>query len=138
MKVFLKYGDDANTAKNVKGRRRLSAAIDDKPAVVNQKYEIDESKGKLNVVIVPEKGTRPGETELEFEYRVEGDKIPPPPPPVPEKPKPVEEKPAAEKAEAESSGTNVILIAACGVLLVLVLVCCFLYVQYRNKLNKQK
>lgn len=132
MKVYLRAGDSPNTAKSVKGRRRLAAVLEDTPVERNKRYAVDLSQGKLNLVVVPDAGTRPGETELKFEYSVEGEKIPPPAPVVPPS------TTAVEAAEPESGGVEVILIACCGVLLVLVLVCCFLYVQYRNKLNKQK
>lgn len=69
---------------------------------------------------------------MKFEYRVEGEKIPPPEPVTPPTEKPV------TPAKEEGGGTNIVLIIVCGVLLVLVLVCCILYMQYRNKLNKQK
>ena len=131
MKVYIRSGDNAKTAKSVKGRRRLSSVLDDKPLELHKKYPVDLSKGKLNLVVIPDKGTKPGEAKLKFEYNVDGEKLPPPPPPTP----PKKEEP---KKKEEGGGTNVILIAACGVLLVLVLVCCFLYIQYKNKLTKQK
>lgn len=127
----MRTGSDPATAKSVKGRRRLSEALEDKPLEVMKDYPVDLSKGKLNLVVVPKEGTKPDETALKFEYRVEGEKIPPPAPATP----PTETE---DTSEDEGGSTNGILIACCGVLLVLVIVCCVLYMQYRNKLNKQK
>jgi len=121
LKVYLRTGDNATTAKSVKGRRVLAAVLEDTPVLLNKRYPVDLSKGKLNLVVVPEPGTKPGDTQLKFEYSVEGEKIPPPAP-APATPPATSPEPAAEEG-----GTNIILIAACGVLLVLVLVCCFLY-----------
>lgn len=131
LKVYIRVGDDPSTAKSVKGRRRLNAALEDKPIEVNKEYPVDLSKGKLNIIIVPDEGTVEGDTAFAFEYRVEGEKIPPPAPEVPVVADSGEEK-------EEEGGTNIILIAACGVLFVLVIVCCCLYMQYRNRLNEQK
>lgn len=157
MKVYLKLGDDPNKLKDVKQRRRLNSVLEDKPLEVNKYYPINLSEGKLNLLIVPDPGTKPGETELNFEYRIEGEKIPPPapkPPVVIKKPdlkpkaeiarapapEPVvekaEEKPVEEPVPEKESGVELILIIACGALAVLVLVCCVVYVQYRTKLNE--
>jgi len=58
LKVYLRTGDDPATAKSVKGRRRLNASsFDDKPLEVNKDYPVDLSKGKLNLIVVPEPGT---------------------------------------------------------------------------------
>ena len=153
LRVYLKIGDDINTAKSIKGRRRLNAVIEDKGLEVNKSYKIDLSQGKLNVMVVPDKGTKPGDTALSWEYRVDGEKLPPPvkpddkpkePEKKPEEPKaPVKEEPKEPKTDTpvvakEEEGIEVILIIVCGVLVVLVLVCCVLYIQYRNKLTQQK
>lgn len=82
------------------------------------------------MVVIPDPGTKKGDTELKFEYRVEGEKIPPTPP------KPVEKPPV--KADPEDDGLSMILIIVCGVLVVLVLVCCCLYIQYSKKLSQEK
>jgi len=124
LKVYLRVGDNANTAKSIKGRRRLQAVMTDTPLEVNTKYPVDLSQGKLNLVVIPDEGTKPGETELKFEYRVEGEKLPPPAPPVVEP----TTTPVPITPKEEEGGIEVILIIVCAVLLILVLVCCVLYV----------
>ena len=54
LKVYIRVGDDLDTAKSVKGRRRLNAALEDKPIEVNKDYPVDLSKGKLNIIVVPD------------------------------------------------------------------------------------
>ena len=70
IKAYLKIGDDPSNLKSIKGRRRLSTVIEDKPLELFKKYPIDLSLGKLNLLVIPDAGTKPGETELNFEYRV--------------------------------------------------------------------
>ena len=101
MRVYLKIGDDINTAKSIKGRRRLNAVIEDKGLEVNKSYKIDLSQGKLNVMVVPDKGTKPGDTALSWEYRVDGEKLPPPVKPD-DKPKEPETKPEEKPKEPET------------------------------------
>jgi len=41
LKVYLKVGDSPNSAKSVKGRRRLSTVLEDKPLEINKSYPVD-------------------------------------------------------------------------------------------------
>jgi type IV secretory pathway VirB10-like protein len=50
--------------------------------------------------VVPDKGTKPGDTALSWEYRVDGEKLPPPVKPE-EKPKEPEKKPEEKPKEPE-------------------------------------
>jgi len=90
LKVYLKIGDDPKKVKSIKGRRRLLTVIEDKPLTVDGNYiKVPLSNGKLNLLVIPDPGTKPGDAKLKFNFLVKGDKIvpkPPTPPPVVKKP----------------------------------------------------
>lgn len=122
MKAYLRGGSDSKSAKSIaapKGRR-LEDAMDDAPMEQGKDYPLDMSKGKLLLVVIPDEGTKPEDTNLEFKYWIVGEKIPEK---VVEKPKEPKPEPVVTAVKAEGSGINTILIAVIILLVGIVVAC---------------
>lgn len=55
--VYLRIGNNRNSAKAFKGRRRLLTAVKDTKLEVNKNYPVDLSDGTLNILVIPFEGT---------------------------------------------------------------------------------
>jgi hypothetical protein len=117
MKAYLRGGSDAKSAKSIaafKGRR-LEDAMDDAPMEQGKDYPLDMSKGKLMMIVIPDAGTKPEDTNLEFKYWIKGEKIPP---------KPIKQEKAVVEVtkEKEKETSN----DAGGINTILLIIVCFL------------
>lgn len=128
MKAYLRFGSDAKSAKSLaaKNRRRLEDAMDDAPMVEGKDYPLDMSKGKLMMIVIPDDGTKPADTSLEFKYWIKGvPKTPEPPAAEPKEPKP-EPVVTAVKEEGDGAGgiNTILLIIVCFLVGVIVACAC--------------
>lgn len=124
MKAYLRGGSDAKSAKSIaatKGRR-LEDAMDDAPMEQGKDYPLDMSKGKLMMIVIPDDGTKPEDTNLEFKYWIKGEKIVVKPV---EKPKEAKPEPVVTAEKDDAGGINtILLIIVCFLVGVIVACAC--------------